>query len=91
MAGIKFEVTMTDNSTMTVNASMTDADVARLLTAMASKYVAPEGQEPTGEWLTRKWIEEVIVDALNYTKSYEANLAAQAAVAQVELIPVTIE
>lgn len=90
MAGIEIKVTMTDNSTLSVNATMADQDVSRLLAAMATKYQLPEGQELTSEWLIRKWYEEVIVDALNYTKNYEANQAAQAAMAQVALIPVTI-
>jgi len=88
MAAITITVTMVNGSTMNVNASIADADVARLLAAMAVKYRMPEGE--TSEWLIRKWTEEVIVDALNYTKGFEQQQAAQAASAQIELIPVTI-
>jgi hypothetical protein len=88
MAAIKITVTMVNGSSMEVNAAISDADVARLLTAMAVKYRMPEGE--TSEWLIRKWTEECVVDALNYTKGFEQQQAAHAAASQIELIPVTI-
>jgi hypothetical protein len=88
MAGILITVTMTDGSTMAVNASISDTDVARLLAAMAVKYRKPENED--SPWLIRKWYEDCIVDALNYTKRYEEQQAAEAAASAVQMIPVTI-
>lgn len=84
MAAIKITVTMTDNSQMEVSASISDPDVTRLLTAMAVKYRKPESEGTP--WLIRKWYEECVVDALNYTKRYEEQQAAEAAAAQVQII-----
>jgi tRNA uridine 5-carbamoylmethylation protein Kti12 len=88
MAGIKTTVSFTDGSTLEVNASISDADVPRLLAAMAVKYRKPDDQDAA--WLIKKWTEDVIVDALNYTQRYEQQLAAEAASAAVQMIPVTI-
>lgn len=42
MASIVFSVTMTDGTTMSKTASVTDADVGRLLAAFATRYRAPD-------------------------------------------------
>lgn len=90
MASIDFSVTMTDGTKMEKSAAVADADVARLLTAFAQRYPAPEGATPDGPWLVGKWIEETVVMAMNYVKEREASAAAAAAAANVELIAFTI-
>ena len=90
MASIAFTVTMTDATVISKTAAVSDPDVARLLAAFASRYIAPEGVTPDASWLVGKWIEDTVVTALNFVKGYESGVASATATADVQMIAFTL-
>lgn len=85
MAGITFGVEMAGGGSIEQIAQVADNDVARIISWALAKY---NKQDPADA--IKAWISDVVGTALVAVRDHEAEAAAQAARAAVQLIPVTI-
>lgn len=95
MASIAFVVTMTDGTQMTKTASVTDADVARLLAWGMATFPAENDANGvplarTTPWVVGRWIEATVAETFAKILSYERSEAAKTAQDAVSAIPVSI-
>lgn len=87
MAGLNLTVTLVGGVQFPLQAEMQDTDAARLVAGMARYFNKPDSDAQ--ELCGKAW-EEFSVTWQNRVKGYEQADAAQAAAAQIDLIPVTI-
>ena len=87
MASIAFNVTMTDGTTMTRTAAVSDADVARIIGWAISYYpieLDEKGQPlpKSPQWAVNRWIEAIVVSSFAKVAAYEqAKTLAQVVIA----------
>lgn len=96
MASIAFNVTMTDGTTMTRTAAVSDADVARIIGWAITYYpteldAAGHPLPKTPQWAVNRWIEAIVASSFAKVAQYERDQAIAAVQATVAApIAVTI-
>jgi len=86
MASIAFVITMTDGTSMTRTASVSDTDVGRIVNWALNYYPTEldENKNPvpkTTQWAINRWIEAVISNSFAKITAYEQSVVAAAAIA----------
>lgn len=88
MASIAFHVTMTDGTQMSRTASVSDADVGRIIGWALAYYpteMDAEGQPlpKTPQWAVNRWIEAIVSSSFAKVAAYEEQQALAAAMATI--------
>lgn len=91
MATITATVVLDDKTTIQHTATLQPGDMAKVLLALAQKYPAAPGVLQDAEFLLGKQFEDTVVTIAHAVKQMQEQVAAKQAVANIQLIPLTIE